>query len=96
VGECVAMMTDEEIKLQTRLTAIESMLCRLIARRIQELPNPIDAADQMIANYRQGLAQQTIAGLDAAQSDLFASEYEQAMMRLVMAAREFVVTSLTK
>ena len=73
-------MTEQEVKNEMRLFALESVICQHLATFYQSMPADVFAAVQKQA--LEGTRRQTFAGADAATSDLFSAELETAVERL--------------
>lgn len=73
-------MSEEAIKNELRLFALESVVCQHLATVYQQMPREVFDAVQKQAI--EGTRRQTFAGTDAAHSDLFSAELEAAIRRL--------------
>jgi hypothetical protein len=73
-------MTEEAVKDEMRLFALESIACQMWALTFAQLPN--GAFEKTRSTWLESARQQTFAGADAATSDLLSAELETALERL--------------
>jgi hypothetical protein len=73
-------MTEEAIKAEMRLFALESIVCQLWAMTF--LQPPPGSFEKTRAAWLEGAKKQTFRGADAAESDLLSAELEIALERL--------------
>jgi hypothetical protein len=74
------METEDFIKAEVRLFALESIVCQSVAALYQTMPREIfDAVKQQALG---GARTQAFQGLDAAYSDVISAEFEAALERL--------------
>jgi hypothetical protein len=73
-------MSEQAIKNELRLFALESVVCQHLAQLYQMLPK--GTFDAVRKQAIEGTKRQTFAGADAAYSDLFSAELEEAIERL--------------
>lgn len=81
-------MTEEQFKLEARLSAIEYMIQHLLAvnYRMTGATTPVlDLNEQQAADQVRLF---TIPGLDAAKADIFTDEMGQHIMSMLRSARE--------
>jgi hypothetical protein len=74
------MNTEDTIKNEVRLFALESIVCQNLATVYLSMPREIFAAVQKQA--LDGAKKQPFPGLDPAYSDLISAEFEAALERL--------------
>lgn len=72
------MLKEEDVRLQARLAAIEHLVCEFWAIFFATRPQPIEELDRFRTLMKSTLQRQTLPPLDAASSDLAASELEAA------------------
>lgn len=80
------MLDQKDIQLEARLTSIEYLLAKVLAQLTFHYPD--DKFEQMVQNYAVGMEKQTFPGLDAATSDLVASEIRDEVLRLLKSVKE--------
>jgi hypothetical protein len=83
-------MTEQEMKLEARLLAIEYMLAnafRLMHRAFGSTPQMVYDAHK---KAREMLAMQTIPGIDLAESDLWTAEIQHNVERLLLDVEEML------
>jgi hypothetical protein len=73
-------MTEDAIKNEMRLFALESIVCQHLATVYQTMPREI--FDAVRRQAIEGTKRRTFAGADAALSDLFSAELQIAIERL--------------
>jgi hypothetical protein len=83
-------MNEDAVKLETRLSALEYLLCQLYVNILKVSGVTPEKLDASHADMLARLGRQTFAGLDAAQSDLAASEFEDAIRALLAMQREML------
>ena len=83
-------MDEATLGIQTRIGAIEIVLCDMLARTYVATDQPLQTA----AAHKEGMAdllsKMTVRGLPAVDSDLVTGELSDAVMELVEAAQENV------
>lgn len=82
------MTPPHRIRLEARLAAIEYLVIRLYAAQLAQAPD--GTVDQMIENYRTGLAALTIPDLHPVQSDLAAQETTEQVDRVLQGVKELL------
>jgi hypothetical protein len=86
-------MTEQELKAEARLMAIEYMITNvyvLLHRVFRSTPEMIRQSHE---GARSMLGQMTIPGLDPAQSDLASAEIQAAVEKLIVAIEEMSGTA---
>lgn len=75
------------VQLHARIYVLEHMLQRLWAFQLMATPDPVAAADQFLANYKDALATETFPTADPAQSDLISAEIQEAFEKFLTATK---------
>lgn len=83
-------MTESEYKAEVRLRALEYLACHTLSTLYRLVNAPLEVIDRIDANGVEYLRRQTVPGVSAAQSDLFAGEFLEAVVRLQKATREMI------
>jgi hypothetical protein len=74
------MNSEDAVKAEVRLFALESIVCQTVATLYQAMPREVfDAVKRQAV---EGAKKRTFPGFDAAYSDLIAAEFEAALARL--------------
>lgn len=81
-------MTEEEIKLEARLSAMEYMIGHTLSRFYKQMNLSKEALDLIEANGAEQVKQFTIPGIDPAMSDHFSDEMAQQVMHLMRITRQ--------
>ena len=81
-------MTEQELKAEARLMAIEYMITNAYALLHRAFRSTPEMVRQSHVGARAMLGQMTIPGLDPAQSDLASAEIQAAVERLIGAIEE--------
>jgi hypothetical protein len=79
-------MTEQELKLQARLAALEYLVANLyhdVHRVARSTPGQIQAAHEHHEQVREVLSHATIPGVDLAQSDQFVAEVQAAVENIM-------------
>lgn len=76
-------MNEAQIKLEARLIAIEYVIGKLAQLVYVKAGLSAEHVAILHGTIREGLKNETIPGVDAAQSDLFSAEIEDAVGRLL-------------
>lgn len=87
------MQSEQEIKTEVRLYAIEIFVANLLSISCLSTSAPKAVIDQMRLQLRQG-ANKPLIGLDAAMSDMISAELESAVDRLAGMASEQIDSTL--
>jgi hypothetical protein len=74
------MNSEDAVKAEVRLFALESIVCQTVATLYQAMPREI--FDAVKRQAMEGAKRQTFPGRDAAYSDLISAEFEAALARL--------------
>jgi hypothetical protein len=81
-------LTEEQLKLEARLTAIEYMIGHAYSRILVMLKTTDEQMDQMEAQAKLSLGQTTLPGVDPAMADHFSAEIQEAIEHLLLVTRE--------
>lgn len=81
-------VTEAELKMEARLTAIEYMIGHAYSRILVMLRTTDEQMDQMEAQAKLTLAQTAFPGTSAALGDMFAGEIQESIERLLLITRE--------
>ncbi len=79
------MLTEEDLRLEARLTAIEQLLAKVTNGMMLHFSET--EFDQLMKAYAQSLDRTVIPGMDPATADVFASQFKEEMLRLIAAIR---------
>lgn len=79
------MLTEPELRLEARLTAIEQLLAKVTAGMLVRFTR--EQFEQVMSTYSDTLEQTTIPGMDPALADVFAAQFRDEMLRLIAAVR---------
>jgi hypothetical protein len=83
-------MNEDAVKLEARISAIEYLLCQYWVNILKFTGITQAKLDASHADLIGRLGRQTFPGLDAAQSDLAASEFEAAVRAILAMQREML------
>jgi len=81
-------MTEQEMKLEARLTAIEYVLANTVANIYGLARFTKDDISRVNKNAEFVLGRETLGGPDPAQSDMWMAEIESAVLKIQTAASE--------
>lgn len=79
------MLTEQELRLEARLAAIEQLLAK-VANGMMLHFEP-DEFEQLMQTYAESLEHTTIPGLEPALADVFAAQFRDETLRLIGAIR---------
>jgi len=79
------MLTESELRLEARLTAIEQLLAKVTAGLFVRFTR--EQFELAMATYSDALEETTIPGMDPAMADVFAAQFRDEMLRLIAAVR---------
>lgn len=79
------MLTEEELRLEARLAAIEQLLAK-VANGMMLHFEP-DEFEQLMHTYAESLEQTSVPGLEPALADVFAAQFRDETLRLISAIR---------
>lgn len=79
------MLTESELRLEARLTAIEQLLAKVTAGMLVRFTR--EQFEQVMATYSETLEHTVIPGMDPALADVFAAQFRDEMLRLIAAVR---------
>ena len=79
------MLTEKELRLEARLTAIEQLLAKVTAGMFVRFSR--EQFEQAMATYSETLERTTVPGMDPALADVFAAQFRDEMLRLIRAVR---------
>lgn len=89
-------MTEEGVKLEGRLTAIEYMIGHTLSSLLLVLGASDEQLDPMERNAKVTFGQTTFPGADPAMGDLLASEIQENIERLIQITHELRSETLRK
>lgn len=81
-------MTEAEVKMEARLAAIEYMIGHTYSRILVMLETTNEQMDIMEQQAKVTLGQATFPGVSPALGDMFASEIQESIERLLLITRE--------
>jgi hypothetical protein len=81
------MLTEKEIKAETRLWALECLVCQLGASALSAFPP--EFSEGVFKALLSTATKNVFPGLDPAESDHLSAEFETSMTRLVTMMREY-------
>lgn len=79
------MLTEQELRLEARLTAIEQLLAKTVAGMMVHFTD--EQFDQVMATYTATLDHTVVPGMDPAMADVFVDQFRREMLRLIRAVR---------
>ncbi len=79
------MWTEQELRLEARLTAIEQLLAKTVAGMMIHFTDA--QFEQVMTTYAETLEHTVVPGMDAAMADVFADQFRREMLRLIAAVR---------
>jgi len=79
------MLTEQELRLEARLTAIEQLLAKTVAGMMVHFTD--QQFEQVMTTYTETLDHTVVPGTDAATADVFADQFAREMRRLIRAVR---------
>jgi hypothetical protein len=79
------MVTEEELRLEARLTAIEQLLVKVTNGMLLHF-TPTEF-EQLLDAYAAGLETAIVPGVDPALADVFAAQFRDEMLRLISGIR---------
>lgn len=79
------MLTEKELRLEARLTAIEQLLAKVTAGLMIRFTD--DEFETLMATYGHALEQTVVPGMDPAVADVFTVQFRDEMLRLLRAVR---------
>jgi hypothetical protein len=88
------LMTEDEIKSEMRLWALECIVCQHWATALIALPQSM--ADEVHKQLLDGAKKNAFPKIDPALSDHYAAEFESALQRLVKMQRDYMAVGKSK
>jgi hypothetical protein len=79
------MLTEQDLRLEARLTAIEQLLAKVTNGMMLHFSDT--EFDQLMNVYAETLDHTVIPGMDPARADVFAAQFRVEMLRLIAAIR---------
>ncbi len=80
------MLTEDELRLQARLTAIEQLLAKVTAGMMLHFSN--EQFETVMTTYAETLEHTIVPGMEPAVADVFAAQFRDEMLRLLGAVRQ--------
>jgi hypothetical protein len=80
------MVTEEELRLEARLVAIEQLLVKVTNGMLLHF-GPAEF-EQLLNAYAAGLETASVPGVDPALADVFAAQFRDETLRLIRGIRE--------
>lgn len=78
-------MTEDELRLEARLTAIEQLLAKVTNGMMLHFSD--NEFDSLMKAYAQSLEGTVVPGMEPAMADVFADQFREEMLRLIRAVR---------
>jgi len=79
------MITEEDLQLDARLTAIEQLLAKVTAGMMINFSD--EQFEQVMTTYAHTLEYATVDGMEPAIADVFTAQFREEMLRLLAAVR---------
>jgi hypothetical protein len=79
------MLTEEQLRLEARLTAIEQLVAKTTAGLLMRFTD--EQFEQLMSTYSRSLDNTVVPGLDPATADVFADQFREEMLRLLRLVR---------
>jgi hypothetical protein len=79
------MLTEQELRLEARLTAIEQLLAKVTAGMMVHFTE--EQFETVMTTYTETLEHTVVPGMDPALADVFADQFRREMLRLLRAVR---------
>lgn len=79
------MLTEDDLILEARLTAIEQLLAKVTAGMMIKFTD--EQFDMVLTTYAATLDETVVPGMDPVVADVFADQFREEMLRLIGAVR---------
>ena len=79
------ILTEQELRLEARLTAIEQLLAKTVAGMMVHFTD--EQFEQVMATYADTLEHTVVPGMEPAMADVFSDQFRREMLRLIHAVR---------
>lgn len=79
------MLTEDDLRLEARLAAIEQLLAKTTAGMMLHFSNT--EFETVMGTYAETLEHTVVPGMDAAMADVFTAQFRDEMLRLLDAVR---------
>lgn len=79
------MLTEDDLILEARLTAIEQLLAKVTAGMMINFTD--EQFDLVLTTYAGTLEETVVPGMDPVVADVFADQFRREMLRLIAAVR---------
>ena len=79
------MLTEKELRLEARLTAIEQLLAKVMAGMLVRFSE--EEFELVMRTYTETLEHTVVSGMEPALADVFAAQFRDEMLRLLRAVR---------
>lgn len=79
------MLTEDDLRLEARLAAIEQLLAKTTAGMMLHFSNA--EFETVLSTYAETLEHTVVPGMDAAMADVFTAQFRDEMLRLLAAVR---------